>query len=157
MDAMQCPDGSYIGRTGPNCEFACPTTQTAGETYKNAQYGFELQLPETWTGYSVLAQSWEGRRIDTGIVVFGGPQFVVRNQKWTIEKPWQDITVMVFTKEEWQLVLSENLSLGAAPIPPGKLGENQKYIFALPARWVGFTDALGQDEAQKIVLTFKAY
>ncbi|HMO78800.1 MAG TPA: hypothetical protein PJ997_00915 [Candidatus Paceibacterota bacterium] len=24
MDAMQCPDGSWIGRTGTNCEFACP-------------------------------------------------------------------------------------------------------------------------------------
>jgi len=23
-DAMQCPDGSYVGRTGPNCEFQCP-------------------------------------------------------------------------------------------------------------------------------------
>ena len=23
-DAMQCPDGSYVGRTGPNCEFNCP-------------------------------------------------------------------------------------------------------------------------------------
>ncbi|MBC7836206.1 hypothetical protein H7X87_00295 [Acetobacteraceae bacterium] len=24
-DAQQCPDGSYVGRTGPNCEFAsCP-------------------------------------------------------------------------------------------------------------------------------------
>lgn len=23
-DAMQCPDGSYVGRTGPNCEFVCP-------------------------------------------------------------------------------------------------------------------------------------
>ena len=28
MDAKQCPDGSYVGRTGPNCEFAaCPSTQ----------------------------------------------------------------------------------------------------------------------------------
>lgn len=26
MEAKQCPDGSYVGRTGPNCEFtACPT------------------------------------------------------------------------------------------------------------------------------------
>jgi hypothetical protein len=25
-DAMKCPDGSYVGRTGPNCEFLCPTT-----------------------------------------------------------------------------------------------------------------------------------
>lgn len=26
MDAKLCPDGSYVGRVGPNCEFAaCPT------------------------------------------------------------------------------------------------------------------------------------
>lgn len=24
MDAKQCPDGSYVGRTGPKCEFICP-------------------------------------------------------------------------------------------------------------------------------------
>ena len=25
MEAKECPDGSYVGRTGPNCEFAaCP-------------------------------------------------------------------------------------------------------------------------------------
>lgn len=24
MEAMLCPDGSYVGRTGPNCEFLCP-------------------------------------------------------------------------------------------------------------------------------------
>jgi hypothetical protein len=23
MDALQCPDGSFVGRTGPNCEFIC--------------------------------------------------------------------------------------------------------------------------------------
>ena len=26
MDAKMCPDGSYVGRSGPNCEFVCPTT-----------------------------------------------------------------------------------------------------------------------------------
>lgn len=25
MDAFQCPDGTWVGRTGPNCEFVCPT------------------------------------------------------------------------------------------------------------------------------------
>lgn len=25
MDAKMCPDGSYVGRSGPNCEFVCPT------------------------------------------------------------------------------------------------------------------------------------
>jgi hypothetical protein len=24
MDALQCPDGSYVGRSGPKCEFICP-------------------------------------------------------------------------------------------------------------------------------------
>lgn len=24
MDAKQCPDGSWVGRTGPDCQFVCP-------------------------------------------------------------------------------------------------------------------------------------
>lgn len=27
-DARQCPDGSYVGRTGPNCAFVCPVVTT---------------------------------------------------------------------------------------------------------------------------------
>lgn len=31
QEAMQCPDGSYVSRTGPNCEFTpCPSTDKAG-------------------------------------------------------------------------------------------------------------------------------
>lgn len=30
LDAMICPDGTAVGRTGPNCEFAaCPSTGMA--------------------------------------------------------------------------------------------------------------------------------
>ncbi len=32
MDAKMCPDGTYVGRTGPNCEFVCPTTPTIKPT-----------------------------------------------------------------------------------------------------------------------------
>src|SRR3989344_5929846 len=36
MDAMQCPDGSWVGRSGPNCAFVCGGTSTSvdvsGET-----------------------------------------------------------------------------------------------------------------------------
>ncbi|MBI2626737.1 MAG: hypothetical protein HYW77_00630 [Parcubacteria group bacterium] len=28
QDLRRCPDGSYVGRTGPNCEFICPTVTT---------------------------------------------------------------------------------------------------------------------------------
>ena len=31
-DAMQCPDGSYVGRTGTNCEFVCPSATTTPPT-----------------------------------------------------------------------------------------------------------------------------
>ncbi|MCL5010663.1 MAG: FlxA-like family protein [Patescibacteria group bacterium] len=39
MDAKQCSDGSYVSRTGPNCEFAqCPITACVkeGETYSSS-------------------------------------------------------------------------------------------------------------------------
>ncbi len=27
QDAMICPDGTGVGRTGPNCEFVCPDAE----------------------------------------------------------------------------------------------------------------------------------
>jgi hypothetical protein len=35
MDAKQCPDGSYVGRSGPNCEFVCPTAPVSGTVIVN--------------------------------------------------------------------------------------------------------------------------
>lgn len=31
-DAKQCGDGSYVGRTGPNCEFVCPISTSTAST-----------------------------------------------------------------------------------------------------------------------------
>lgn len=60
-EAKICPDGSAVGRSGPDCEFApCPTiipsptilptpTVKAGWTsYKNEEYGFEISYPEKY-------------------------------------------------------------------------------------------------------------
>ena len=59
MEAKLCFDGSSVGRTGPNCEFAaCPSVSaspsivadgTEGwQTYKNEEYGFEVKYPKEW-------------------------------------------------------------------------------------------------------------
>ncbi len=125
--------------------------------YTNQDYGFELTLPDLWKGYSVLNQTWTGYLInkEESTETKSGPEIIIRNPNWTEAKPWQDIPVMVFTSDEWTLVQDENMAVSAAPIGPQELGRNSKYVFALPPRWVGFTDALGQDEAQAIVKTFK--
>ena len=55
-EAMECPDGSYVGRTGSNCEFAaCPSASSTAvvgastwETYTNQTIGVTLQYPSAW-------------------------------------------------------------------------------------------------------------
>lgn len=36
MDAMQCPDGSWVGRSGPKCQFVCPLGTSTPSTSKQA-------------------------------------------------------------------------------------------------------------------------
>lgn len=158
MEAKICPDGSAVGRTGPNCEFAaCPKIK--GLTYINDEYGFELILPESWKGYTTEKQIWEGRIVDTGEQKYSGPIVLIKNPKTTLEQMWQDIPIMVFTPDVWNMVSGPQatVAVSAAPIGPEKIGENKKYIFATPPRWYGFTDAIGWEEAVEIVKTFKPY
>ncbi|MFA5999942.1 MAG: hypothetical protein WC783_03110 [Candidatus Paceibacterota bacterium] len=43
QEALQCPDGSYVGRTGPKCEFAaCPDQVSIAGTLRQDQNGFQL-------------------------------------------------------------------------------------------------------------------
>lgn len=58
MEAKQCPDGSYVGRSGPNCEFApCPNSAATSTSqipadwkiYRNYKYGFEFRYQPNLT------------------------------------------------------------------------------------------------------------
>jgi len=47
MEAKMCPDGSAVGRTGPNCEFApCPTPIAGQTNLPTATPAAILQIPE---------------------------------------------------------------------------------------------------------------
>ena len=57
---------------------------------------------------------------------------------------------MIFTKAQWKAIKAEKVAVSAAPIPPSKLGENSKYVFALPARY-NFAFPAGYEEVDKIM------
>ena len=140
---------------------AAPRGGTAsGVEYRNEQYAFGITFPSDWSGYSVVAGTWQGQTQDEQGETrdaYTGPEIIMRHRRWTAAAPWQDIPVMVFTHDEWALVEQQKLGVSAAPITPSKLGENAKFVFALPPRWIGFVDTLGQDEAGKVPETFRAF
>lgn len=50
-EAKLCPDGSGVGRTGPNCEFApCPTEDdiNSWKTFSDLEAGISFSYPETF-------------------------------------------------------------------------------------------------------------
>ena len=49
QEAKICPDGSSIGRVGPNCDFApCPDVTVGWNILKNAEYNFLLKYPNNF-------------------------------------------------------------------------------------------------------------
>jgi hypothetical protein len=153
QEAKLCPDGSYVGRTGPRCEFSACPGYAAGVEYKNEDYGFKVSLPDTWAGYGVSADRWTayapGDELGE-IAAADGPVISIRNPKWTKEAMYQDIPIMIFTRAQWNDLQSGDFHIGVAPMDPTELGANAKYVFALPARYnYGFPP--GYEEVEKIL------
>jgi beta-lactamase regulating signal transducer with metallopeptidase domain len=120
--------------------------------YKNENYGFLFTLPENWKGYKIVMDEWQGyASSEQGEkLVTSGPIIKIRNPKWTSEKPMQDIPIMVFTQNQWTSLQNNEFFVSAAPILPSKLGSNQKYVFALPARY-NYAFLPGYEEVEKIL------
>jgi hypothetical protein len=133
-----------------------PSVQTKNSIeYVNTQYGFSFSLPESWKGYSIVTDKWNGTaNTDTGPTadtpVIQGPLISIRNPAWTAEKPYQDIPVMVFTLSQWNSLLRGTFLVSAAPVNPSRLGFNATYVFALPARY-NYAFPAGYEEVDKIL------
>ncbi len=134
------------------------TTTSTGvvspSVYKNSKYGFSIALPQSWVGYSIVEDKWEGYRLDAAgksqIISETGPLLSVRHPDWEYKSPRQDIPVMVFTIEQWNNMQKDVFHIGAAPINPTELGRNSKYVFGLPARY-NFSGLTGNEEVDQII------
>jgi hypothetical protein len=121
--------------------------------YKNTQYGFSFSLPESWQGYSIVNDKWEGLGLgagEEGKVIETGSIISIRHPAWTEEEPRQDIPIMVFTQDQWKSLQEEKFHIGAAPIGPKELAQNNRYVFALPARY-NFAFPTGYEEVEEIL------
>jgi Immunoglobulin-like domain of bacterial spore germination len=53
-DAMQCPDGLFVGRSGPDCEFECPAPTVPLDIQKDIDAKADLLKVTSPTGMSVV-------------------------------------------------------------------------------------------------------
>lgn len=121
--------------------------------YTNEEFGFNFSLPLSWKDYSIVNDKWEGVAIGNsgdGKDAEAGTIIIIRHPLWTSENQYQDIPIMIFTHDQWDLIQKEELSIGAAPIGPKELGRNSNYIFALPARY-NFAFPIGYEEVENIL------
>ena len=130
-----------------------PVSDQKPNLYTNTQYGFSFSLPESWKGYSIINDKWEGLSLESqnqGTVVETGPLLSIRHPEWTDQNPRQDIPIMIFTLKQWNSLQQEKFHIGAAPIGPSELGRNSRYVFALPARY-NFAFPQGYEEVEDIL------
>ena len=121
--------------------------------FENAQYGFRFPLPASWKGYTIVEDKWEGlssEESQSGKVTASGPVISIRHPEWTAQEPRQDIPILVFTLDQWNSLQEEKFHIGAAPIGPSELGRNDKYVFALPARY-NYAFPKGYEEVEEIL------
>lgn len=149
LEAKICPDGSAVGRTETNCEFApCPIVATSTEltvptkvNYTNEQYGFKLNLMSDWENYSVSSST-----IEYGFKV------IVRHPQWTKNAPYEDIPILIYPIEkwtEWEANNFENYPT-AAPFGPQERGRNNLYVFATAPRY-NYDYQTGFEEVENII------
>ena len=53
-DAMQCPDGLFVGRSGPNCEFVCPAPTVPADVQEQIDAKADLIKVSSPVGMSVV-------------------------------------------------------------------------------------------------------
>lgn len=131
-----------------------PVQEKNSVEYVSNQYGFSFILPLDWEGYSIVTSTWRGDTISPSgqvqVASLQGPMISIRNPLWTVQTPYQDIPIMIFTLAQWGDLQQDKFHIGAAPINPSEFGSNTIYIFALPARY-NYAYPVGWQEVDQII------
>lgn len=97
LGSRQIPSPGTI--TGNNGSAGTTTQNSNSITYRNEKYGFSIDVPKSWSGYSVVENKWSGDSLNSkGNLVLGtvsGPMISIRHPEWSTTTPRQDIPVMV--------------------------------------------------------------
>lgn len=91
QEAKTCPDGSYVAKTGPKCEFTkCPETISAKKadwkTYKNYSYGFEFSYPSKYKEVSDK-YGWPNSIV---LLYSGGQSYNLVVEGWSSESEYKN-------------------------------------------------------------------
>jgi hypothetical protein len=54
LDAMQCPDGSWVGRSGPECQFVCPVATGNSASSATVEVGLNQRVTPIAESITVL-------------------------------------------------------------------------------------------------------
>ena len=151
----------FLSTTTAFLATACGTSNPPGHPaglplrYHDAKTGFTFYLPETWRGYSVLHEEWQGTTYvpakDETVTVARGPVIVFRHPKWTAGKPYQDMTIVVYTRSQWdgekQGTFSCTYFAGGTMV---ELWHNHNYVLAMSTH-EGKAELEGWQEVNEIV------
>jgi len=126
--------------------------------YHNSQYDFTFFLPASWRGYSVSIQQLDDEAYspaeDKQIIVGYTPMITLRHPQWQVSAPYQDIPILVFTRDQWDALHRGKLWPGYyAGGVMDEMWHNQKYVFALSSRYNAADDVKGWKEVGGIIAT----
>ena len=138
------------GRSGRDALQVPTSNADLSIAYVNQEYGFRFDLPQDWSGYSVMQEQWAATSPDHVVQDATGPEFRIRHPKYTEEEPYEDIPIMVLTHKQWKEVQKEVLVASAAPFPPREISHNSKYVFATPPRFY-YDYATGYEQVLRIL------
>jgi len=136
QEAKQCPDGSYVGRTGPKCEFAaCPGgNNDLWKTMTDSKTGITFQYPETLLTTYTHVQDWP-------------PQVQVLNEPFTCTEAGSDTARAGKTEKR----LVDDREYCRTSIVEGAAGSiYTQYAYAFPLYSTGSTQA----DRKTIIFTF---